>query len=79
MKIFSGNSNPQLTKEIAQHLGISLVDADVGLFSDGEIMVQVNENVRGRDVFVVQSTCRPVNQNMMEFLIIIDALKRASA
>lgn len=79
MKVFSGNSNPELAKEICQCLDIPLGDAEVSTFSDGEIMVQVNENVRGRDVFVVQSTCRPVNHNLMELLIIIDALKRASA
>lgn len=79
MKIFSGNSNPQLTREITKSLMIPLAKADVGTFSDGEIMVQVNENVRGRDVFVVQSTCSPVNRNLMELLIMIDAFKRASA
>ncbi len=68
-----------MAKEIAGALKIPLGDADVGLFSDGEIMVQVNENVRGRDVFVVQSTSQPVNQNLMELLIMIDAFKRASA
>lgn len=79
MKIFSGNSNLELAGEICSHLKIPLGDADVGTFSDGEIMVQVNENVRGRDCFVVQSTCNPVNRNLMELLIMIDALKRASA
>jgi ribose-phosphate pyrophosphokinase len=79
MKIFTGNSNKDLAREISDALKSPLGDADVGLFSDGEIMVQVNENVRGRDVFVVQSTSRPVNQNLMELLIMIDAFKRASA
>jgi len=79
MKIFSGNSDPELAKEICGHLNISLGDAEVSTFSDGEIMVQINENVRGRDVFVVQSTCNPVNHNLMELLIMIDAMKRASA
>jgi len=79
MKIFTGNSNKGLAREISDALKCPLGDADVGLFSDGEIMVQVNENVRGRDVFVVQSTSRPVNQNLMELLIMIDAFKRASA
>jgi ribose-phosphate pyrophosphokinase len=79
MKIFSGNSNIELAQEICEHLSIPLGDADVSTFSDGEIMVQVNENVRGRDVFVVQSTCKPVNRNLVELLIMIDALKRASA
>ena len=79
MKIFSGKSNPALAQEICSHLEIPLGDALISTFSDGEVMVQVNENVRGRDVFVVQSTSHPVNQNLMELLIIIDALKRASA
>lgn len=79
MKIFAGNSDPMLAKEICRHLNISIGDAEVSTFSDGEIMVQINENVRGRDVFVVQSTCNPVNHNLMELLIMIDALKRASA
>ncbi len=79
MKIFSGNANPGLAREITDSLKITLGDAVVSKFSDGEIMVQLNENVRGRDVFVVQSTCSPVNQNLMELLIMIDALKRASA
>ncbi|NOY53888.1 MAG: ribose-phosphate pyrophosphokinase [Deltaproteobacteria bacterium] len=79
MKIFSGNSNLELSREICNHLDIPLGDAVVGTFSDGEIMVQVNENVRGRDCFVVQSTCHPVNRHLMELLIMIDALKRASA
>ncbi len=79
MKIFSGNSNPLLAREICDWLKLPLGDADVTTFSDGEIQVQVNENVRGRDVFVVQSTCNPVNRNLMELLIMIDALKRASA
>jgi ribose-phosphate pyrophosphokinase len=79
IKLFTGNSNRELSKEIADFLKIPVGDATVSNFSDGEIMVQVNENVRGSDVFVVQSTCMPVNQNLMELLIMIDALKRASA
>lgn len=79
MKIFSGNSNPALAREICADLGISLSIAAVKTFSDGEIMVEIGENVRGRDVFVVQSTCAPANQNLMELLIMVDALKRASA
>jgi ribose-phosphate pyrophosphokinase len=79
MKIFSGKSNVALAQEICDHLKVSLGDALVSTFSDGEIMLQVNENVRGRDVFAIQSTCHPVNQNLMELLIMIDALKRASA
>lgn len=79
IKLFTGNSNRQLAEEIAQFLKIPVGDATVSSFSDGEIMVQINENVRGDDVFVVQSTCMPVNHNLMELLIMIDALKRASA
>ncbi len=79
IKLFTGNSNRALAKEIANVLGIPVGDATVSNFSDGEIMVQVNENVRGADVFVIQSTCMPVNHNIMELLLMIDALKRASA
>ena len=76
--IFSGNSNPALSKEICEYLGLPLGLAQVRRFSDGEIMVELGENVRGRDVFVIQSTCAPVNEHLMELLIITDALKRAS-
>ena len=79
IKVFAGNSNKVLAGEIAGFLSILLGDATVSTFSDGEIMVQINENVRGADVFVIQSTCAPVNNNIMELLIMIDALKRASA
>jgi ribose-phosphate pyrophosphokinase len=79
LKIFTGNSNPLLAEEITRYMGISLGVAEVGSFSDGEIQVEFKENVRGMDVFVVQSTCRPVNDNIMELLVMIDALKRASA
>jgi len=79
LKIFSGNSNPALAREICADLGLELSVAAVKTFSDGEIMVEIGENVRGRDVFVVQSTCAPSNQNLMELLIMVDALKRASA
>lgn len=79
IKIFTGNSNPDLAKEIADLLGVPVGDAEVGRFSDGEISVNINETVRGADVFVVQSTCEPVNDNLMELLILIDAFKRASA
>jgi ribose-phosphate pyrophosphokinase len=79
LKVFSGNSNPVLAGEICAELGISLSLATVKAFSDGEIMVEIGENVRGRDVFVVQSTCAPSNQNLMELLVMVDALKRASA
>lgn len=79
LKLFGGNANKELTAKICQHLQIPQGKAVVKTFSDGEIMVEIGENVRGRDVFVVQSTCSPVNQNLMELLVIIDALKRASA
>jgi ribose-phosphate pyrophosphokinase len=79
LKLFSGNANRPLAEEIAQYLDVSVSDAEVTRFSDGEVFVRVNENVRGADVFVVQPTCPPVNDNLMELLIMIDALKRASA
>ncbi|MFZ4858716.1 MAG: ribose-phosphate pyrophosphokinase [Desulfuromonadaceae bacterium] len=79
IKIFSGNSNPDLALKICTALGVPLGAARVRRFSDGEVMVEINENVRGRDVYVVQSTCAPTNDNLMELLIITDALKRASA
>jgi ribose-phosphate pyrophosphokinase len=79
IKIFTGNSHPLLAKEIADILGVSVGDSRVGTFSDGEISVDINETVRGADVFVVQSTNAPVNDNIMELLIMIDAFKRASA
>lgn len=79
LKIFTGNSNPELAKEVASFAGIPLSDADVFKFSNDDTFVKINDNVRGSDVFIVQSTCSPVNDNMMELLIMIDALKRASA
>jgi ribose-phosphate pyrophosphokinase len=79
IQVFSGNSNKKLAEEIAEYLSIPVGNATVSKFSDGEIMVQINENVRGSDVFVIQSTCMPVNENIMELLLMIDALKRASA
>lgn len=79
VKIFTGNANPKLAMDIAENLGISLGEGSVGTFSDGEICVKIDESVRGADVFVVQPTCHPVNNNLMELLIMIDALKRASA
>ncbi|MBU5889706.1 ribose-phosphate pyrophosphokinase-like domain-containing protein, partial [Vibrio cholerae O1] len=78
-KIFTGNSHPELAREIAKALNIPLGKAEVGTFSDGEISVNIKETVRGCDVFIVQSTCSPVNNNLMELLIMIDAFKRASA
>ena len=77
--LFTGNSNPNLAQEIAAYFGLPLGKAFVGTFSDGEIRVEIGENVRGKDVFVVQSTCPPVDHHLMELLIMIDALKRASA
>ncbi len=79
IKIFAGNSNRPLAEAICKDIGISLGNAEVGAFSDGENFVSIYETVRGSDVFVVQSTCGPVNDNLMELLIMIDALKRASA
>lgn len=79
LKILTGNANPALANAICQELGVSLSGATVKSFSDGEIWVQVEENVRGADVFIVQPTCTPVERNIMELLLLIDALKRASA
>jgi len=79
LRIFSGNSNPGLYKEICAELGIDAGKAEVKEFSDGEISVEIKENVRGLDIFVLQSICRPSNTNLMELLIMMDALKRASA
>jgi len=77
--VFSGRAHPALARDIAFHLGLSLGRIAVGRFSDGEISVEINENVRGRDVFIVQPTCPPVNENLMELLIMADACQRASA
>lgn len=79
LQVFSGNANKVLAEEICKHIGVPLGNAEVEHFSDGEIKVIINENVRGSDAFVIQSTCYPVNDNLMELLILIDALKRASA
>ena len=79
LKVFGGNSNPALAEKIYSFLGINKCEIDVSTFADGEIYVKINENVRGTDCFVLQSTCPPVNRNLMELLIIIDALRRASA
>ncbi len=79
VKIFSGRANPVLAAEIAEYLGTGLSQIQIKNFSDGETYVQVQENVRGHDVFVIQPTCNPVNENLLELLLIIDALKRASA
>ncbi|HOX66986.1 MAG: ribose-phosphate pyrophosphokinase [Rhizobacter sp.] len=77
--LFTGNANPVLAQEIATHLGVELGKASVGRFSDSEVAVEIEQNVRARDVFVVQSTCTPTNENLMELCIMVDALKRASA
>ena len=79
LMLFSGNANPELAKKVASELSLSLGAADVRKFSDGEVDVCINENVRGKDVFVVQSTCAPTNDNLMELLVLVDALRRASA
>jgi len=79
LMVFAGNANPSLAQEVVKHLNISLGRAIVGKFSDGEVMVEVMENVRGKDVFVLQSTCHPTNDNLMELMVMVDALKRSSA
>ena len=79
LALFAGNANPALAAEIAQTLGVPLGKILVGTFSDGEINVEVMENVRGRDVFIIQPTCAPSNDNLMELLVMVDALKRSSA
>ncbi|HBC93828.1 MAG TPA: ribose-phosphate pyrophosphokinase [Pelotomaculum sp.] len=79
LKIFTGNANPELAEEIAQYLGVSVGDAKCTRFCDGEIQVKINESVRGADVFIMQPTCSPVNEHLMELLIMIDAVRRASA
>jgi len=77
--LFAGNSNPDLARDICRHIGIRLGEAEVKTFSDGEIQVEISENVRGKDVFVLQSTCAPVNDHLVELLLMLDAFKRASA
>ncbi|GAC1614878.1 MAG: ribose-phosphate pyrophosphokinase [Vulcanimicrobiaceae bacterium] len=79
LMVFTGNATPRLAADVARHLGIPLVKMTVGRFSDGEVMVEINENVRGKDVFVLQSTCAPANDTLMELMIMVDALKRSSA
>lgn len=79
MMIFTGNANPKLAEDVASKLNLRLGRAIVGRFSDGEVMVEILENVRGKDVFVLQSTCTPTNDNLMEIMVMVDALKRASA
>ena len=79
MMVFTGNANPALAKAVTDHLQLPLGKAEVGRFSDGEIQVEIQENVRGKHVVVLQSTCAPANDNLMELMIMVDALKRASA
>ncbi|MFO1315343.1 MAG: ribose-phosphate pyrophosphokinase [Burkholderiales bacterium] len=79
MRIFAGNANPKLAEAVCRHLNVSLGRCAVGKFSDGEVMVELMENVRGRDAFVLQSTCAPTNDSLMEIMVMVDALKRASA
>lgn len=79
MMLFAGNANTELATKIAAHLNMPLGKADVGRFSDGETMVEILENVRGKDIFIIQSTCAPANENLMELIILADALRRASA
>ena len=79
LMVFTGTANPELAQNVVKHLDISLGRADVNRFSDGEVAIELLENVRGRDVFVLQSTCQPTNDNLMEVLTMVDALKRASA
>ena len=79
LDIFTGTANPELADEVSKILGIKISDADVGYFSDGELRVEIEENVRGHDTFIIQSTCSPTNKNVMEIMLIADALKRSSA
>ena len=79
MMVFTGNANPRLAEEVVKHLNLRLGRATVGTFSDGEVMIEILENVRGKDVFVLQSTCTPTNDTLMEVLVMVDALKRSSA
>ncbi len=79
LEIFTGNSNPALAREVSENLGVRLGEAEVGRFPDGEVMVEIRQNVRGGDCFVIQSICTPPNENLMELLLLMDALRRASA
>ena len=79
LALFTGNANPTLAQEIARHLHVPVGRATVGRFSDGEVNVEIMENVRGRDVFIVQPTCPPTNDNLMELLVMVDACRRASS
>ncbi len=79
MMVFTGNANPELARKVAEHLRLPLGDATVSKFSDGEVFVEINENVRGADVFLLQPTCAPTNDNLMELVVMADAMRRASA
>ncbi|MGB5441699.1 MAG: ribose-phosphate diphosphokinase, partial [Gammaproteobacteria bacterium] len=79
MMVFTGNANTQLAQNIASQLRLTLGSAHVGSFSDGEVQVEILENVRGKDVFIIQSTCAPTNDNLMELLVMVDAVRRGSA
>src|SRR6195256_2084700 len=79
LMVFTGNANPRLAQDVAKHLNLPIGRAIVGKFSDGEVMIELLENVRGKDVFVLQSTCAPTNDNLMELCVMVDALKRSSA
>ncbi len=79
LSLFSGNANPELARQVAQRLDIPLGRAEVGCFSDGEISAEIRENVRGKDVFIIQPTCAPTNNNLMELLVMVDAIRRSSA
>ena len=79
LKVFSGNAHVRLAQEVCEHLGVPMGKAQIGRFPDGEVRLQILENVRGADVFVFQPTCQPVNDNLVELLILLDAFRRASA
>ena len=79
LMVFTGNSNPELVEDTCRHLGSPVGRAQVDAFSDGEVNVELLENVRGEDVFIIQSTCQPTNKNLMELLVLSDAVRRASA
>ena len=79
MKIFTGNAHPALASDICDYLKVALGNASVSSFPDGETYVKINDNIRGRDVFIIQPTCPPTNQNLMELLILVDAARRASS
>jgi len=79
LTVFTGNANPKLAHKVVNHLNVRMGDADVGRFSDGEISAEIKDNVRGKDVFIIQPTCAPTNDNLMELLVMVDAIKRSSA